>query len=348
MTLLDPCVGSVDDLEVIGDLDRYIALSQVVLVFATAPYMRSKNCMFELRSAVGRSTPLVLLVDYSAEEFGPTEIERELEAADGRYAAWGFDDDGLQGRELFAALRANPPIEWSRLSAFQDVAMRLIAEQLLTATRPQSLVKLLRTPKQAEQRASCHESSESKRAGRLSGYSPGRLSGYSPRTPDTPKQGESARGTFLDGAAELERPPLPAPRMGRAYHIYCSPHVQGGLALTEELRSFYGGGRPCELCVTEQASEMALCDYMLVYLTRETWQRPTESAAFAREVADALRSGVQLLLAHEMPGLGQLAERGVEFAHFFEADQTPMPLIRAGIYKQVAVSASQRFISFPC
>ena len=149
--------------------------------------------------------------------------------------------------------------------------------------------------------------------------------------------------TFLDGAAELENPPLRAPRNGRAYHIYCSPLVEGGLALTEELRNFYGSGMVHELRVTEHFSELALCDYMLVYLTRETWQHPAESAAFAEEVAFALRSGVQLLLAHEMPGLDQPELRAVEFSHFFEPDQTPKQLIRAGIYSQVAVSGPCAF-----
>ena len=41
-----------DDLENIGDLERYVASASVILALTTASYMRSKNCMSELRSAV--------------------------------------------------------------------------------------------------------------------------------------------------------------------------------------------------------------------------------------------------------------------------------------------------------
>jgi hypothetical protein len=63
------------------------------------------------------------------------------------------------------------------------------------------------------------------------------------------------------------------------------------------------------------------------------------SNQFAHQVARALRIGVSLLLAHEMPGCGQEARGAVEFASFFECDAgtTPVQLIRAGIYHQVAV-----------
>ena len=51
---------------------------------------------------------------------------------------------------------------------------------------------------------------------------------------------------------------------------------------------------------------------MLVYLHQGTWRVGEASTAFAQEVALALRCGVQLLLAHEMPGADQASRGGVE------------------------------------
>ena len=322
----------VDDLEVIGDLDRYIASSSAVLVFVTAPYVQSKNCIIELRSSVQRATPLIQLVDYNAEQGGlsAADVERELIAADSRYSGWGFDDaEPPRGKELCEALRDNPPIEWSRLSAFQDVAMRLIAEQLLAAmpAPPKSPKSPWPKSPKSPWRNGFRETSVT---GRVSDSSifPGERS-----------RSARAKRTFLDGAAEMENPLLPAPRGGNAYHLYCSPLVEGGLALTEELRAAYGADQQQQLRVTQDAAEMEMCDHVLVYLTRTTWQSGTASADFAEELARALTRGFSLLLVHEMPGLDQHEELSCEFSHFFESNKgsTPLQLLRAGIYKQVAV-----------
>jgi len=303
----------------------------------TAPYVQSKNCMIELRSTVRRQTPLILLVDYSTEHGGLSvdEIETELIGADSRFPAWGFEHE-LYGSELFAALNSVPPIEWSRLSPFQDVTLRLVAEQLLEATQgvPKSPHRL------QFKRRSLVASLQS--SGGLRG-STLRLEQDEPSPPSSSPRRSHANSTILDDSVEHERPPLPPPREGRSYHLYCSSLVEGGLALTEELGEFFGSGDmrsgKQRLQVTQDASKMTMCDYMLVYLTAATWQTSPASAAFAREAAHALSSGVALLLAHEMRGLGQDSTHGVEFAEFFESDRgsTPVQLIRAGIYKSVAV-----------
>ena len=61
---------------------------------------------------------------------------------------------------------------------------------------------------------------------------------------------------------------------------------------------------------------------MLVYLNATTWTSGEASDALAADVAAALRVGVELVLAHEVPGIGGQAERGaVLFSTFFSSDQ---------------------------
>ena len=54
------------------------------------------------------------------------------------------------------------------------------------------------------------------------------------------------------------------------------------------------------------------------------------------------QSGKQLLLAHEMPGIGQEERNPIKFETLFAADQTPAALVSAGIYSTVAVPLKGR------
>ena len=77
---------------------------------------------------------------------------------------------------------------------------------------------------------------------------------------------------------------------------------------------------------------------MLVYLTEETWTGGERSVWLAAEVKDAMSRGVPLLLAHEMPGVGQEGRHPAEFGAFFKSHTTPAELVRAGIYHKVATA----------
>ena len=75
------------------------------------------------------------------------QIEAMLNTVHENYPKWGFPADELQGPALFAALFEHNKIEWNRISAFQDVTMRLIAQRLLEIS-----VSLSSTPRPAEYR----------------------------------------------------------------------------------------------------------------------------------------------------------------------------------------------------
>ena len=52
-----------DDLESIDALEEYIDGSQVIMIFASQGYFKSKNCLREARAAVAKAKPLSLVYD---------------------------------------------------------------------------------------------------------------------------------------------------------------------------------------------------------------------------------------------------------------------------------------------
>ena len=318
------CAHSVDDLKDIGvgGLERLINQSQSVIVLCSDGYVESKNCMRELRAAVKSNISLTAILECEKKHGGhlehsidvltddvadarnelvqqlsrrlrvdpsfivleatagskpisPRLMTERLIAADAWYDKWSFDAEWPRGADLALALFKSDPIEWARLSPFQDVSMRLIAQSV-------TLV-------------------------------------------------DSA--VYLEGEVAMATPILPPPH-NKAYHIYCSPNNSGA----EELMNEMAGAHGLQLKVTTEASALGECMHALVYLNGETWTSGAVSEAFATEVECALELGVHVLLAHEMPGVGQPeARHGVDFASFFDSDSTPKRLIDAGIYNEVAV-----------
>ena len=126
----------VDDLEDISDLEGYVDRSSTVLIFCTAGYADSRNCMRELRRAVQQGKPLIALLEPEARRGGVTEegmrsqliAAEECRAASGEASGPGTpsrradDSTPRSGAELADALFAQEAIEWNRLGAFQDVS----------------------------------------------------------------------------------------------------------------------------------------------------------------------------------------------------------------------------------
>ena len=299
--------------------------------------------MRELVSAVKLRKPLIAIVDPDTDRGGLSleEIRDHLLQAEQSYDRWGFDASTPSGRALFDALTLRPSgqqssgrqsaqesteseIEWNRIGVFQEVSLRLIAERLLPANhRRRSVARSSENTRQKPVVSLCRSSSLSvnRRASQPS------RSFASIRIHDslTYTQKDITRGTY----------DLPTPRSGRRFHLYCSPQVFGSLELVQEVQAAHG----LTVSVSCEAADLPDCERMLVYLHKGTWRIGEASELFAQEVAAALRSGVQLLLAHEMRGVGQEVRGGVDFADFFECEQgtTPLQLLRAGIYSQIAV-----------
>ena len=99
----------VDDLDDIGALEDYVRASGLVLVFLSAGYLESKNCLRELRAAVAAGKPLLVVA----------ETERERGAITEEEARDACDDEAL-----LSALYASDPVDWYRISEFQTVRAR--------------------------------------------------------------------------------------------------------------------------------------------------------------------------------------------------------------------------------
>jgi len=125
----------VDDLEIIGDLERYLDRTSTVLVYCSRGYFVSKNCMRELTHTTVKQKPTIALMDLDLSHGGLTleGVQIGLDAADAFYAKWGFnkEPEAPRAKLLYEHLTTHEPIEWNRIGHFQDVTMRLIAERLL-------------------------------------------------------------------------------------------------------------------------------------------------------------------------------------------------------------------------
>jgi membrane protease YdiL (CAAX protease family) len=322
----------VDDLEEIGDLEGYVDRSSAILVFCSPGYFSSRNCMREIRCAVTKAKPLIaLLEDPSRGGWDVNGVRGQLVAADASYDKWGFAADGVLGEGLADALFAREPIEWNRIGAFQDVTMRLIAERLLPDGHRPTYV-------------------EGEAAYGVEGRGARGVEGGA-------AQGAEGQETVISGKpwslllTTFVKSDAPRPSAGKADEkpakggggdtarlLYVSVLNPGTLEVLDEVRECHMPPPPFE--VTQDVGSLGSCDQMVLGLNGLTWTRGEQSGALAHEVVLAMRAGVDVILVHEMPGIGQEGRHPVEFGTFFSCvdGATPSHLLKAGIYDKIAVA----------
>ena len=164
------------------------------------------------------------------------------------------------------------------------------------------------------------------------------------------KQHSSASGsTYMDKELINQKlKPLPPPTA--RFHFYCSPLNLGALEIMQEVARERGfecrtedapdAPKTPTLLLTSDVAKFDACDHMLLYLTSQTWTRGEASEALGKELMQAMDLGVNVLLAHEMPGVGgQEARFGCEFGTFFSCADgaTPGELLKRGVYSSIAV-----------
>ena len=307
-----------------GALEQYVQRSANVLVFFSEGYATSKNCMRELRSAVKYGKPLIPVIEMDPTKGGLSmdAMREELMAADAKYTRWGFDDAWPRGEDLASYLEERHPIEWIRLSALQDVTLRLIAERLL----PKGHGHVYMDGELRQQRLRMRPPAAGK---------PYHIY-ISPHNPGAGELIEALHEEFDHAhgslpASSKEREPREGTRPGSLDRLPVLAR-----SLTSSLTGSLSGSRQGGVQWTSDEAEMEVAAQMLVYLNGRTWVSwHDDDDAFANEVGRAIRRGIPLLLAHEMPGMGQDARHGVEFATFFET--TPQQLLDADVYSGVAV-----------
>jgi len=104
----------VDDLESIDALEEYIDASQVIMIFVSQGYFKSKNCLREARTAMQKVKPLALVFD-PVRGGGTLKFIKEEECP----------------VELKAIFEGRKIIEWHRIKDFQLVSLKLLAAELL-------------------------------------------------------------------------------------------------------------------------------------------------------------------------------------------------------------------------
>jgi len=342
----------VDDLKT-GRGAEYVDISNSVLVFISKGYFSSPNCMREMLRAMFDKKPIITLIELDKSKHGAVssgEVLAGLTSACEHFESWGLAREMMDWgfpvptpEALYSTLIAAEPIEWNRIGAFQDVTLRLIAERILPSTHPKTFVqgelvgqKTTLPPLKRGKKFHCY----------VSPYNRGGRALMTELAKTNQWQLVEQEAVREPSADTLRSPTVTTPtqhetRLERRERIL--RELRHGLdvglsALSEKRR--HKDNQPSVLTTTMEFGDLKCCDFMLVYLTAHTWTSGSVSAAFGEELMAALDAGVQLLLVHEMTGNGGQGERGgVPFESFFacENGQTPQELLRAGIYKQIAV-----------
>jgi hypothetical protein len=138
----------VDDL-LTGSGTAEVDHTKEILVFAIPVYFEKFNCVKELFRALVRKKPITLLLP-DAEIHGVFTQEMIREIVTDEWVArwklhqkarewakeWGVDSIWVpSAAEICDALFAQPPLEWSRIPAFQNQTMKLICRRLLPASK---------------------------------------------------------------------------------------------------------------------------------------------------------------------------------------------------------------------
>ena len=140
--------------------------------------------------------------------------------------------------------------------------------------------------------------------------------------------------TYMDGevAQMIKRNPIQLKPLGsgRRFHFFCSPNNLGAQDVGEELKRVVA-----DIKFTTDFEQLTACERMLLHLHENTWTQP-ESAELAHEVAVAMRTGVNLLLLHEVrSGRRGDNERRAACSFTRLIEETPKHLLAAGVYNRM-------------
>lgn len=314
------------------DVDK----SYNVLIFFSSGYLLSVNCVREMLRAMHKKTPIITVFETNLKHGGvdTLDINRDIETCVSKLEKWGLAQELRNwgqpiptASEIHDALMGNQPIEWERISVFQDITFRLIVERCI--------------PKTTKEEASLRVLPASVRS-KVGGF--GTKFGRS-------KDGSNHGAKRLTVAVRR--------RLGSVTgSVYSKPGVRQRLdkQMKDNKRAackvFYGRHNlgaydfllnellpTCpSLEMTCDPFELAECCAMFVYLDARTWTSGPRSRKFALEVESAIDADVHLLLGHEMPGLNQESRFPAPFETFFvcEGGTTPKQLLEAGIYNEIA------------
>ena len=324
-----------------------------VLVFVSEGYFESKNCMRELLVASQAKKELITVLeldvnrwktlkksnygDHTLFDMLKGEIFTKLLHAEGRFdewfstEKWFIEGERVDAQAIFDDLFRFDPIEWNRLTDFQNETLRLIAIRLLK-------------PKFREDNG-------------YVAFVPGANKTVNLPPPRTGFEYHMYCSRANPTAFKL-----------RDEMIACMKHqkseiAQQGKAAARKAREEAGGRERLrqtlllrttlsdaerKLAADKSATfedkdtleELKRSEIFLLHLTADTWADPVRNKKLAADIVDAMRTRVRIVLAHEMPGVEDKERFACDFGIFFgERDGvsiTPLFLKDAGIYSTIA------------
>jgi hypothetical protein len=308
-----------------------------VLIFVSEGYFESKNCVRELLVAAQARKEMITVLELDVNRWktvqkAPTrntalldllkgEIFTKLLQAEERFDEWfALEQWYIEGARptaqgLFDDLFRQDPIEWNRLTEFQNETLRLIAIRLLK-------------PKYDVDRG-------------FLAYVPGANQSV---TLPPPREGYDYHmfiSSFNPTVFKLRD------EMNACLKYQMKGKRRADLHYASLLKTAVGESEGDKAAENPEEARKATVEAMkkseifLLHLTGDTWDDPERSRKLAADVVDAMRHRVRIVLAHEMSGTEDKERFACGFELFFSSDEngvsiTPRFLKDAGIYSVIA------------
>jgi len=310
-----------------GSGTKEVDHSLCILVFAMAVYFEKVNCVKELIRAIVRHKQITLLLPDS-EVHGVLTQAMIREIVTGEWlqswqqlhrnlaewaSEWGVAKIELPTcEEILDALFKRPPLEWSRITPFQDRTMVLVCQRLLPEADEhdiylQGSASFALPERHVPVKVYC------------SPHNPGATELAEELNLFVMNRGRSR--SILQSAVSFRR------SLTRAFSNRSPSESEGGAS-----------DRLLEIVDIESWDALSKCDHMLVYLNAQTWTHDAEP--LAAEIREAQRQGLHLQPCHEMPSV--IDRSSPRSAQEFKAimDATPNDLKKSptNIYSQIAIA----------
>ena len=305
----------------------------------------------------------------------------QLWGLDEELMQWAADDntrsDLPDADEVFQCLFMQEPIEWARVQQFQDVTMRLIADRVAETDGRQTYVpaelthqevaggipKLTGT-KRFHIYTSVHNPGAADLMAEVCDAHGIRIVGIQARSRG--RNGEmlnprmlTRMGSRITFHGKMRRRSTSGRNLAE---LSASEHGLEAETSTEAAqrsdttgrrqfsfsswRDYIRNERDAEdepLILTERPEHIIDSRAMVLYLNAKTWRDDGDGRAeqLAKDVEDAMRFGIQLILAHELPSdfdTDKTVRNACKFDDFFSHvdGSTPRDLIKNGIYSSIA------------
>jgi len=289
----------IDDLRDVSELEYYVEKSASTQLFLSRGYLQSRNCLREVDATLKKAKPYQFVHEADPEKGGGPleELKEEL-------------DDEEQRKSLFES--GHPVTTWHRIAEFQVVSLKLIAEEMLSASQRGQAFSLL-VPGSLLQLE-------------LDFKTPVVLYA-SPNNPGAKELAEELKACFSNIEVCQVRRQLADVRQRSLAFAMPSLRLRSCRASLVSLSS----------PTRNESGEIGVePTHFLLYLNQKTFVDKVAGKRLADEVQAARAEGMRIKLAHENDGEDE-GRAGCAFSRFFRT--TPKELILDGLYKEQVATA---------